>query len=59
MEHQLKTLLYHEYLKNTLLSQTWIVGDESQQEEMLSRINRFVDHCKKLGIHNPYTLFEI
>ncbi|MFC2155233.1 hypothetical protein ACFLRB_01915 [Acidobacteriota bacterium] len=32
---------------------------EPNREEMYSRVNRFVQHCMKIGIPNPYTLKNI
>jgi radical SAM superfamily enzyme YgiQ (UPF0313 family) len=52
-------LLYPEHAKDTLILQTWTVNDTPTREETFSRINRFVQHCNKLGIPNPYTLYDI
>jgi radical SAM superfamily enzyme YgiQ (UPF0313 family) len=45
--------------RDMLITQTWTVDCEPSREEIFSRLNRFVEHCKKLGIPNPYTLNEI
>jgi len=39
--------------------ETWVLDTPPSREETYKRLNRFVDHCKKLGIPNPYTLREI
>lgn len=52
-------LLYPEWAKEMLVSQTWVLEDNPTREEAYERVNRFVDHCKTLGIPNPYSLEEI
>jgi len=52
-------LLYPEEYKDLLLIQTWELQGEPAREETYRRMNRFSQHCKKLGIPNPYTLQEI
>lgn len=52
-------LLYPESAKDMLISQTWIVNLEPYREEVFQRLNRFVEHCTRLGIPNPYSLNEI
>ncbi len=54
-----RKLLYPENAKDLLICQTWIVNDEPSREERFKRIFRFTEHCKKLGIPNPYTSQEI
>jgi radical SAM superfamily enzyme YgiQ (UPF0313 family) len=51
--------LYPENSKDMLLFQTWILDGEPSREETYQRVNRFVKHCDKLGIPNPYTLYEL
>jgi hypothetical protein len=41
-----------------LVVQTWTPRVEPSREETYSRMNRFVRHCKKLGVPNPYSLLE-
>lgn len=48
--------LYPEKARDMFLIQTWIVDCEPQREEIYRRMWRFVEHCKKLGIPNPYSL---
>jgi hypothetical protein len=45
--------------RNMLITQTWTVDCQPSREEIFSRLNRFVQHCNKIGIPNPYTLNEI
>jgi radical SAM superfamily enzyme YgiQ (UPF0313 family) len=54
-----RKLLYPENAKDMLIIPTWIVEGEPSREEMYNRVIRFVNHCKKLGIPNPYSLEEI
>ncbi|MCU0287505.1 MAG: radical SAM protein [Acidobacteria bacterium] len=54
-----RMLLYPEYAKELLISQTWILNCEPSREERFKRMFRLVEHCKKLGIPNPYTTEEI
>lgn len=53
-----RRLLYPEDAKYLLICQTWIVDCEPSREERFRRIFRFTEHCKKLGIPNPYTSKE-
>lgn len=52
-------LLYPASARDMLLTQTWIVDVEPSREVTFDRLNRFVQHCLKLGIPNPYSLNEI
>ena len=54
-----RILLYPEEAADMLIIQTWIVDGEPSREETYRRIARFVEHCKKMGIPNPYSLHEI
>lgn len=54
-----RALLYPEEAKDMLILQSWIVDGEPSREETYRRINRFTEHCKRLGIPNPYSLHEI
>ena len=51
--------LYPETAKDMLLVQTWTMDCEPSREETYRRVGRFVEHCKKLGIPNPYSMNEI
>jgi radical SAM superfamily enzyme YgiQ (UPF0313 family) len=52
-------LLYPGWAADMLISQTWIMDSEPSREETFRRVNRFVQHCKKLGIPNPYSLSDV
>jgi len=51
-------LLYPGDARDMLLVQTWILDGEPSREETYRRVNRFIEHCKKLRIPDPYTLVE-
>ncbi len=51
--------LYPEWAKSMLVSESYIVGMDPSREETYRRVYRFVEHCKKLGIPNPYSLQDI
>jgi radical SAM superfamily enzyme YgiQ (UPF0313 family) len=53
------TLLYPEGARDMLITQTWFLDCEPSREETIRRLNRFVLHCRKLGIPNPYSLYDI
>ena len=53
-------LLYPPPAKELLTLQTWFLEDVApSREEIYSRLSRFVAHCKKLGVPNPYSWQEI
>jgi radical SAM superfamily enzyme YgiQ (UPF0313 family) len=52
-------LLYPKKYKEMLIVQTWILKEEPSREIIYDRINRFVAHCKKVGVPNPYSISEI
>lgn len=54
-----RVLLYPAKAKELLIAQTWAIASEPSREETFERLNRFVQHCKNLGIPNPYSLEEI
>ncbi|MCP4148628.1 MAG: radical SAM protein [bacterium] len=54
-----RRLLYPESSTDKLITQTWTLDIEPQREEVYRRMNRFVEHCDKLGIPNPYTIREL
>jgi radical SAM superfamily enzyme YgiQ (UPF0313 family) len=51
--------LYPGKAENMLVFQTWLLDIEPSREETYRRVNRFVEHCKKHGIPNPYSLRDI
>lgn len=52
-------LLFPEDVTDMIVTQTWTLNVEPSWEEIYRRVIRFVEHCKKLGIPNPYTLREV
>lgn len=43
-----------------LMIRTWIMDEQSlPRQELYRRVNRFVEHCRKLGIPNPYSWSDI
>lgn len=56
---QKRMLLYPEYAKDMLMFDYWTLDMEPVREVAYDRMNRFVQHCKDLGIPNPYSFKEI
>jgi len=52
-------LLYPGWARELLITRTWILDEEPSRETAYNRINRFVQHCKKIGIPNPYSLSDV
>jgi radical SAM superfamily enzyme YgiQ (UPF0313 family) len=50
--------LYPEWARDTLVFDYWTLDLEPLREEAYARMQRFVNHCQKLGIPNPYSLKE-
>lgn len=51
-------LLYPENSRDMLLLETRVIDGEPTREEMYQRMFRFLDHCKKIGVPNLYTLHD-
>ncbi len=51
--------LYPGKAEDMLVFQTWLLDNEPSREETYQRVNRFVEHCKKHGVPNPYSLKDI
>ena len=54
-----RELLYPEDARDMLVFDSWTLDMEPVREVAYERMHRFVNHCKKLGIPNPYTFKEI
>jgi radical SAM superfamily enzyme YgiQ (UPF0313 family) len=54
-----KQLLYPEDNKGWLLTQTWVLNENPPREVIYERVCQLREHCKKLGIPNPYSISEI
>lgn len=50
---------FPESARELLMAQTWDVGGEPTREVLYQRVFRFTEHCKRLGIPNPYSLNEV
>jgi radical SAM superfamily enzyme YgiQ (UPF0313 family) len=51
--------LYPEWAREMLITRTWVLDSEPSREVSYQRLNRFIEHCKKLGIPNPYSLSDV
>jgi len=51
--------VYPETAADMLMLRTWMIDCPPPREETYKRISRFIQHCRQLGIPNPYTLKEI
>jgi len=58
-KNNLMVPLYPKKAEEMLIFQTWLIDGLPSREETYRRVNRFVDHCKRLGIPNIYTLHEV
>jgi Radical SAM superfamily len=51
--------LYSQDTSDLLISQTWVLDHEPRRDVIYDRMFRFIEHCKKLGVPNPYSVDEI
>ena len=54
-----RQLLYPEDARDMVVFDSWTLDLYPQREIAYERMHRFVEHCKKLGIPNPYSFKEI
>jgi hypothetical protein len=54
-----RMLLYPENARGMLVFDSWTLAIEPLREVAYERMHRFVEHCRKLGIPNPYSFKEI
>jgi radical SAM superfamily enzyme YgiQ (UPF0313 family) len=59
MEESKSKLLYPASTREFLIMQTWVLENGVGREEIYDRLNRFVAHCSRLGIPNPYSWPDI
>jgi radical SAM superfamily enzyme YgiQ (UPF0313 family) len=52
-------LLYPGSAKDMLIAQTWTLDCYPTREEIYDRVCRFVHHCQRLDIPNPYSITDI
>jgi pyruvate-formate lyase-activating enzyme len=57
--HSRSKTLFPEWARELLIIQQWVVDEPPDREERYKRMNRFAQHCRKLGIPNPYSTHEI
>ena len=48
--------LYPAEMDPLLMNRTWVLKNNPTWEETIERTQRFVRHCRRLGVLNPYTL---
>jgi radical SAM superfamily enzyme YgiQ (UPF0313 family) len=53
-----RLLLYPEKSEEMLILRRWFIDCEPDRQEIYRRMYRFVAHCKRLGIPNPYSLHD-
>jgi len=51
--------LYPGYAREKLFIETQIMDSYPSREETVKRLNRFDQHIRKLGIPNPYSLYQL
>ncbi len=51
--------LFPETADDMLMLKTWILNKEPSREIIYQRLNRFVAACRKMGVPNPYSMYEI
>lgn len=49
--------LYPSETRDSLVCQTWWVKGKPSRKTAVDRLCRMVEHCKKLGITNPYSVY--
>lgn len=57
--HEKSRLLYSEEFRGLIWPDAWILDVPPFREETYDRLGRFTEHCRSLGIPNPYNLREI
>jgi radical SAM superfamily enzyme YgiQ (UPF0313 family) len=58
-ENSFPILLYPEWAKNMLVSQSWYLNCDPSWEVVIDRVNRFMDHSRKLGLPSNYTIEDV
>lgn len=56
---QYRELLYPESARDMLVFDTWTLDYYPNREIRYDRMHRFIKHCAKLGIPNPYSASEL
>jgi hypothetical protein len=55
---QYRVPLYTGPAENMLVFQEWTLNLEPRREVVYERVARFINHCKELGIPNPYSGYQ-
>jgi radical SAM superfamily enzyme YgiQ (UPF0313 family) len=58
-ENSFPELLYPEWAKDMLVSQSWILNCEPSWQVTIDRVNRFMAHTQKLGLPSNYTIENV
>ncbi len=58
-ENSYPVLLYPGWARDMLVTQTWRLDCEPSWEETIDRVNRFMDHCRRLGLPSNYSLEDV
>ncbi len=53
------SLLYPERFSDRFFVRSWVVDGDPKREVIYDRVRRFMEHCTRLGVPNPYTLRDI
>lgn len=53
-----RRLLFPEEMQDMLVFKTYTLDIEPNRKETFNRLFRFINHCKQLGIPNPYSGYE-
>ena len=59
MKNNKGLLLYPTWARDMLISQTWVLAGEPAREVAYKRLNRFIEHCERLAVPNPYSLNDV
>lgn len=51
--------LYPKEASELLMTEEWTVNCEPERKIIFDRVRRFEEHCKKLGLYNTYSLYDI
>jgi len=51
--------LYPPWARDMLVTRTWVLDCDPSRKIAYRRLNRFIRHCDRLGIPNPYSLSDV
>lgn len=58
-ENSYPVLLYPEWARDMLVSQSWRLDCEPSWEDTIDRVNRFMEHTRRLGLPSNYSLEDV